>query len=183
MTTPSQRSSSLGTTLFEVGEIIEQVQGLRINEDIEENWIRKEERHAQMEIDAEYEMLQKLCHHIKVDSPEYNKIREHYPNFEPNPDYVKQQSESDAFFIQELDPIIYVTSRLAKLLGCDESKIRRQAHIAAENGDLPQELPTIPGYFVVMKGNPNGGQGCGWQFKESCKAKSTRLQRSIKMTR
>ena len=177
MTTPSQRSSSLGTTLFEVGEIIEQIQGLRVYEDIEENWIRMEERHAQMEIEAEYGTLHELCHDIKVDSPEYHKIREHYPDFEPKPDYVKQQPESDAFFTQELEPIIYATSQLAKLLRCDESKIRRQAQLAAKEGDLPQELPGIKGYFVVMKGNPKGGQGCGWRFKKSCLAKSTREKR------
>ncbi|MCT0210328.1 hypothetical protein [Cyanobium sp. ULC065] len=71
----------------------------------------------------------------------------------------------------DLEPKIYTSRELKDHLGCyDEATIRRKAIESWKEGAGPQPLKGLEGWYVVRRGNSDGGRRCGWKFQQRKRA-------------
>lgn len=57
---------------------------------------------------------------------------------------------------------LHTAAEVARIVGCDESTIRRQAARAWASNKGPGPLAKHPEWRVMKRSAPEGGQGCGW---------------------
>lgn len=63
---------------------------------------------------------------------------------------------------------LHTAAEVARIVGCNESTIRRQAARAwASTGGCPAPLAKHPEWRVIKPSAPDGGQGCGWMLVRS----------------
>ncbi|WP_255139995.1 hypothetical protein [Synechococcus sp. Lug-A] len=78
----------------------------------------------------------------------------------PSPNNQHQVKPSD------LEPKVFTTRELKHHLGCyDEATIRRKANESWKEGAGPQPLKGLEDWYVVGRGNSEGGRRCGWRFQ------------------
>ena len=74
---------------------------------------------------------------------------------------------------------LFTAAEVALSVGCDESTIRRQAARAWDSNGGPGPLAKHPGWRVVRRSAPEGGQGCGWLLERSEELQSIKQQALI----
>lgn len=71
----------------------------------------------------------------------------------------------------DLEPKVFTTRELKEHLGCyDEATIRRKANESWREGAGPQPLKGLEDWYVVGRGNSEGGRRCGWRFQRRKRA-------------
>jgi hypothetical protein len=66
----------------------------------------------------------------------------------------------------DLAPEIFTTKELEEQVHASIDTLKRHARKACEKGPLPQPLTDFPGWFVVVRSDPQGGQNRGWKFQK-----------------
>jgi hypothetical protein len=66
----------------------------------------------------------------------------------------------------ELEPEIYTSTQLAKILTYNEASIRKLAGSVWKDGGGPQLLIRGTNWYVVGRGRADGGRGRGWSFQK-----------------
>jgi hypothetical protein len=83
---------------------------------------------------------------------------------------VPRLNNQDRVAQPDLEPRIYTSKELAEYLSYDEATIRRKAAASWQEGAGAQPLKGIPDWYVVERGNNNGGRRCGWKFQQRKRA-------------
>jgi hypothetical protein len=70
----------------------------------------------------------------------------------------------------DLEPREYTSKELAEQLSYGDATIRRKAADSWQEGAGPQPLKGSQDWYVVGRGNSEGGRRCGWKFQQRKKA-------------
>ena len=83
---------------------------------------------------------------------------------------VPRLNNRDQATLPDLEPRIYTSKELAKQLSYDDATIRRKAADSWQEGAVPQPLKGSQNWYVVGRGNSQGGRRCGWKFQQRKRA-------------
>jgi len=79
-------------------------------------------------------------------------------------------NNQDQVTTPELEPRIYTSKELAEQMSYDDATIRRKAADSWQEGAVPQPLKGSQNWYVVGRGNSQGGRRCGWKFQQRKRA-------------
>ena len=73
----------------------------------------------------------------------------------------------------DLESRVFTSKELADHLSYDEATIRRKAAEKWHEGAGPKPLKGHPDWYVVGRGNNDGGRRCGWKFQQRKRAEGS----------